>query len=101
MNPDAARGSALQLLEVSCEVLNHEGIHARPAARFVRAARGFESRIDIVRDSQCFSAKSILDVLSANLNRGTVFTLRAEGRDAREAAEILARLLHSFAQEEH
>jgi len=89
------------LLELACEVTNQEGIHARPAARFVRAARGFECRIDIVKDSQCFSAKSILEVLSANLNRGTVFTLRAEGRDARDAVEVLGELLRSFDHDEH
>jgi phosphotransferase system HPr-like phosphotransfer protein len=54
-----------------------------------------------VKDSQCFSAKSILEVLSANLNRGTVFTLRAEGRDAREAVEALGDLLRIFAHDEH
>lgn len=85
-----------RLAECELEVLNHEGIHARPAAAFVRCARGFESDIVILRGNHSFPAKSILSVLSANLNRGTLFTLRAEGPDAAEAVERIRQLLESF-----
>ncbi len=86
---------------VECElaVLNSEGIHARPAAAFVRCAREFECDIDIVKEGATFPAKSILSVLTANLNRGTIFTLRAEGSDADQAVESIRALLAKFEAE--
>ncbi|MES2569402.1 MAG: HPr family phosphocarrier protein [Verrucomicrobiota bacterium] len=88
------------VIEHELKVLNKEGIHARPAAAFVRCARGFQSEIEIVKSGAAFSAKSILSVLTANLNRDTRFTLRASGSDARSAVEQLGRLLEQFREEE-
>lgn len=82
-------------------VLNKLGLHARPAAEFVRCAQKFRSVIHIRKNGEAFSARSILDVLSANLNCGTQMILEAKGTDAEKALERLGELLHEFrAQEE-
>jgi phosphotransferase system HPr (HPr) family protein len=86
----------VELVELELHVRNSEGIHARPAAAFVRCASEFESEIEIVRESGRFSAKSILEVLTANLACGTVFLLHATGPDARAATERLRALVESF-----
>jgi phosphotransferase system HPr (HPr) family protein len=93
--PSLARPAAprIETVELELRVQNIEGIHARPAAAFVRCAREFESKIEIVRDADRFSAKSILEVLSANLGCGTVFTIDATGPDAREATDRLRALV--------
>ncbi|MDB6156038.1 MAG: trehalose-6-phosphate synthase [Chthoniobacteraceae bacterium] len=88
------------VVEWELQVLNKEGIHARPAAAFVRCARSFLSEIEIIKDGASFSAKSILSVLTANLNRDTRFILRASGVDATAAAEQIRRLLETFEHEE-
>jgi trehalose 6-phosphate synthase len=88
------------MIEWELQVLNKEGIHARPAAAFVRCARGFQSDIEIIKGGVSFSAKSILSVLTANLNRGTSFTLRASGPDATAAAGQIRQLLETFQREE-
>ncbi|MEA3187735.1 MAG: phosphocarrier protein HPr [Chthoniobacter sp.] len=87
-------------MEKELTVLNKLGLHARPAAEFVRCARRFKSEIRILKDGEEYSAASILDVLSANLDCGSVMLLRAEGRDAAEALEELAGLMHAFKKQE-
>lgn len=83
------------------EILNELGLHARPAAEFVRAVQKFTCEVTICKGEETFSASSILEVLSANLDCGARVTLEAEGVDAEEALNRLAELLHEFkAQEE-
>jgi len=82
------------------KIRNKLGLHARPAAEFVRAARAYESRILILRGGQEFSATSILDVLTACVNCGAVLTLAADGPDADEALEGLVGLLQTISDRE-
>ena len=77
-------------------IVNEFGLCARPAAEFVCAAKGFRSQIWLVRGGGRFSAASIIDVLSASLNREETATIEAEGPDAEEAVERLAELIHEF-----
>lgn len=87
-------------MEREVRVLNKLGLHARPAAEFVRAARAFRSTVRIRKDGEIFSAASILDVLTANLECGAVMVIEAEGPDAEAALERLAKLLHEFKKQE-
>jgi phosphocarrier protein HPr len=82
------------------KVMNQLGLHARPAAEFVRAAQMFQSTITIWKDDEPFSAASILDVLTANLDYGATFILEAEGADAEEALERFAMLMIEFQHQE-
>ena len=68
-------------------IINELGLHARPAAEFVLAAKAFRSQIWVVKGEKRFSAASILEVLCANLNCGDTATIEAEGRDAEEAVK--------------
>src|SRR4029077_1482976 len=61
------------------EIVNKLGLHARPAARFVRWASRFKSTITIWRDEEKFSAASLLEVLTANLDCGARVVLEAIG----------------------
>lgn len=88
------------IMEREVTVLNKLGLHARPAAEFVRAARTFKSTIRIRKNGEEFSASSILDVLSANLDCGSSMMLIADGPDAERALERLSGLMHSFKQQE-
>lgn len=75
------------------EIVNELGLHARPAAAFVRCAQDFKSDIFIVKDGQRYRADSIIDVMTANLDCGAHVELEAEGYDAPEALDRLATLL--------
>lgn len=83
------------------QILNELGLHARPAAEFVRAVQKFQCEVTLRKGDDVFSAASILEVLSANLDCGAQVTIEAIGPDAGEAIDRLAGLLHEFrAQEE-
>jgi len=74
-------------------VTNKLGLHARPAAHFVKHARTFRSEIWLVTGDGRYSASSLIDVLRANLDCGATATLQAHGVDAEEAVERLEKLL--------
>jgi phosphotransferase system HPr (HPr) family protein len=81
-------------------ILNKLGLHARPAAEFVRCARRFKATIVIKKDGTEYSAESILDVLSANLDCGSRMNLSADGPDAGQALDELAALIEQFQKQE-
>lgn len=69
-----------------------EGIHGRPAAQFVKAAKGFSSRIVVVKGDREVNAKSVLKITGL-AKKGEKITIRAEGDDAEQAVEALAGLI--------
>ena len=77
-------------------VLNELGLHARPAAEFVRVANGFRAEVDLIKDGERFSAASLIEVLRANLDCGAHATLEARGVDAEKAVTRLEKLLEEF-----
>ena len=88
------------MLERNVKIFNRLGLHARPAAEFVRAVRTFQSSVTIVKNGDNYSGASILDVLSANLDHGCTLTFRVEGPDADLAMERLCWLLEEFKRQE-
>jgi len=82
---------------VECRVLivNRLGLHARAAAKLVRAASVFRSAVRLERADRSFSAdaKSILSVLMLAASRGTELFIIAEGEDEREALDALCHLI--------
>ena len=82
-------------------ITNKLGLHARPAAQFVKRARSFRSEIWVVKDGKRYSAASLIDILRANLDCGATATLEAHGVDAEEALERLEKLLAEFYEAEN
>ena len=82
------------------EIVNKLGLHARPAALFVRYVLRFKSIITICKGEENFSAASLLEVLTANLNCGDRVVLEAIGPDEQEALNELETLLLRFRDEE-
>ena len=78
------------------KIVNELGLHARPAAEFVRTANVFRSQISIIKREKRFSAKRIIEVLIANLNCGDTAIIEAEGPDSRSAIAALAKLVSEF-----
>jgi phosphotransferase system HPr (HPr) family protein len=76
-------------------IRNSQGLHARPADMLARLARQFQSRIELVREDRRVEASSIIDLLTLGAAQGTELILEAEGHDAEEAVEALARLVES------
>ena len=74
-------------------IVNEAGLHARPAAEFVRVANIFRSDIWLIKGEQRFSATSIVEVLTANLCRGDVAVIEADGPDSEDAVARLVELV--------
>jgi phosphocarrier protein FPr len=76
-------------MERSTIVRVHEGLHARPATRFVKLAKSFESEVDIIKDGKAVSAKSSVKLMLLGVKEGQEVIVRAYGADAIEAVEAL------------
>ncbi|NLW40024.1 MAG: HPr family phosphocarrier protein [Tissierellia bacterium] len=72
---------------------NETGLHARPASLFVKEASKFTADITVEKDGKEYNAKSIMGVLSMGAAKGDTITIKAEGSDAEEAVEALAKLI--------
>lgn len=82
--------------EVTVEVRNRSGLHARPAASFVRAAGAFVSDLTVTnhgRDDRTASAKSVIGVMGLGVARGHRITIHAAGEDAQAAIAALHALV--------
>lgn len=86
--------------EITLTISHEVGLHARPAALFVKTAYGFKSQIMVEKDGQEVNAKSILSVLTLGAGQGAVVTVRAEGEDEVEAIKALRELVVSNFEEE-
>ena len=94
------RVAALNCMRKEVEIVNKLGLHARPASHFVRCVIRFKSKITICKGDENFSAASILEVLSADLDCGARVVLEAIGPDEQEALNQLEALLLRFRDEE-
>ena len=83
------------MAERSVQILNKNGLHARPAAEIVKAAANFQSDITIVRDDLEVNGKSIMGVMMLAAECGSTLTLRAHGPDADDAVDRLASIIAS------
>lgn len=77
------------------KILNQYGIHARPAALFVKTASRFDSDITVEKDGNRVSGKSIMGLMTLEGSCGSVLKVTAEGPDAEEALDELQALIES------
>jgi phosphocarrier protein len=76
-------------------IVNRRGLHARAAAKLVNAAERFSANVEVVRDGQAVSARSIMGLMMLGAGMGSTIELRADGFDAHEALEALAGLIEA------
>jgi phosphocarrier protein HPr len=86
------------MVEKETTVGPEAGLHARPAARFVKTAKGFSSEITVIKGEKEANAKSPLKVMTLAAKKGDEITIRADGEDAEEAVDALVELI---SQDEH
>ena len=81
------------MIERSVEIVNQNGIHARPAAEIVKTAGRFKSQITLAREDLEVNGKSIMGVMMLAAECGATVQLRADGPDAQEAVDALTSLI--------
>ena len=75
-------------------VTNKLGIHARPAALFVRTANRFRCEIFVEKDDERVNGKSIMGLMMLAAGPGSKLLIIAEGEDAVRALLELEALVH-------
>ena len=82
---------AVQQVTVGLE----NGLHMVPCSRIAEAANRFEASVQIVKGDVSVNAKTILDLLTLNAEKGATLVLEAAGNDAESAVAALVRLFES------
>jgi phosphocarrier protein HPr len=81
-------------------VINKLGIHARPAAMFVKAANKFDCDIFVEKDGEKVNGKSIMGLMMLAAGPGSKLLIYAEGHDAaRAVVEIETLVKRKFDEE--
>lgn len=74
-------------------VQNKLGIHARPAAMFVKTASRFACEIMVEKDGETVNGKSIMGLMMLAAGPGSKLMLHADGTDAQAAVSEIEELL--------
>lgn len=80
--------------ERTAQIVNRLGLHARPAAEFVKLAGRFTAKISVEKDGMTVNGKSIMGVLMLAAEHGSELRIRGEGQDAQAAVDALVSLVN-------
>ena len=89
---DAGR---VQKIEKERPIVNRLGLHARPAAMFVRIASRYRSEIWVSKEGEEVNGKSIMGLMMLAAGQGSALRVRCEGPDADKAIEELEALINA------
>jgi phosphocarrier protein len=96
---DKSSGSH-NIVKKEMTIVNELGLHARPAAMFVKLANEFISDITVEKDSETVNGKSIMGIMMLAAGKGSKIKVTAEGPDAQEAINAIDNLILSKFGEE-
>ena len=74
-------------------IVNKMGMHARPAAQFVKRASKFSCEVWVEKDDEQVNGKSIMGLMMLAAGQGDKLTLTTEGQDAESAIKELGQLI--------
>lgn len=86
------------MIQSTIEIKNNEGLHARPASEFSKAAMKYKSDIKAYKNGEikAYNPKSILSIMSMGAVKGDILRIEATGEDEAAAIEDLKTILESF-----
>jgi phosphocarrier protein HPr len=96
----ANRAATVQKIEKEIPIVNRLGLHARPAAMFVRIASRYRSEIWVSKEGEEVNGKSIMGLMMLAAGQGSKLRIRCEGLDAEKAMEELEALINTKFNEE-
>lgn len=76
-------------------IVNRRGLHARAAAKLVTLAERFSATVEVAKDGQSVSARSIMGLMMLGAGPGSTVLLTADGFDAKEALDAIAALIEA------
>lgn len=84
-----------QIVKKEMTILNELGLHARPAAMFVKLANEFSCELTVEKGSERVNGKSIMGIMMLAAGKGSKIRVIAEGPDAEEAVAEIEKLIES------
>ena len=90
-----SRTAPPQTIEKEVLIVNRLGLHARPAAMFVRIASRYRSEIWVSKEREEVNGKSIMGLMMLAAGQGSKLRIRCEGPDADEAMDELEALINA------
>ncbi len=80
-------------VEITVEIVNERGLHARAAAKFTALVEGFDAVISVSNGRESVGGRSIMGLLMLGAARGTSITVSADGADAGAAIAAIRALV--------
>jgi phosphocarrier protein HPr len=88
-----SRAAPAQKIEKEVTIVNRLGLHARPAAMFVRIASRHRAEIWVAKEGEEINGKSIMGLMMLAAGQGSKLRIRCDGPDADKAMEELEELV--------
>jgi len=88
-----SRAAQAQKIEKEVTIVNRLGLHARPAAMFVRIASRHRAEIWVSKEGEEVNGKSIMGLMMLAAGQGSKLRVRCDGPDADKALEELEELI--------
>ncbi len=86
-------GARADRVEKEVTIVNRLGMHARPAAMFVRIASRYRADVWVEKDGEQINGKSIMGLMMLAAGQGSKLMIRCEGPDADRAVQELEQLI--------
>ncbi|HET7791602.1 MAG TPA: HPr family phosphocarrier protein [Gemmatimonadales bacterium] len=83
----------MAVVEREATIVNPLGMHARPAAEFVKVAARFRAAVEVRKDELKVNGKSIMGVMMLAAEKGSSIFIRTDGDDAEPAMDALCQLV--------
>ena len=93
LNRKTGTGASAQKAEKEITIVNRLGLHARPAALFVKVASRFRAEIWVKKENEQVNGKSIMGLMMLAAGQGSKLCIRCEGPDAQRALEEIEALI--------
>jgi phosphocarrier protein len=83
------------MINMDLVLANETGLHARPARLIVNALKKYESSVEITNGDRTCNAKSLTGILTLGAHSGAKLSIKADGKDEKEAIDELKKILES------
>ena len=80
-------------IEKEVTIVNRLGMHARPAAMFVRIASRYRADVWVEKEGEKINGKSIMGLMMLAAGQGSKLKICCEGADAAQALQELEQLV--------
>lgn len=85
------------MVEKNVIIKNETGLHARPAAALVQFVKKYDASVEIIVDNKVADAKSIFNVMSLGISKGTEIVLRVDGENEERVIEEVSDFIDNLA----